>query len=68
MADNTSSFEGTSFDEILVAYQDYCDRNSLTVQQPSEEHSTMIHGVVYLRATPVSYVARYDTRRQRFLA
>ena len=68
MANSTSSFEDTSFEEVLAAYQDYCDRNNLTAQQPSEEYSTMIHGVVYLRATPVSYVARYDTRRQRFLA
>ena len=68
MAEIISSFEDISFEEILAAYQDYCDRNNLTFQQPSEEHSTMIHGVVYLRATPVSYVARYDTRRQRCLA
>ena len=68
MAEIISSFEDISFEEILAAYQDYCDRNNLTAKQPSEEHSTMIHGVVYLRATPVSYVARYDTRRQRLLA
>ncbi|MEA5462267.1 hypothetical protein [Leptothoe sp. PORK10 BA2] len=63
MASNNSSYN-----EIFVAYQDYCDRNSLTVEKPTEEHSTMIHGVMYLRETPVSYVARYDTRRQKFLA
>lgn len=62
MASNISNFK-----DVLVAYKDYCDLNGLTVQQPTEEHSTMIHGVMYLRETPVSYVARYDTRRNKFL-
>ncbi len=63
MSNNTSKFS-----EILVAYKDYCDLNSLTVEKPTEEHSNMIHGVMYLRSNPVSYVARYDTRRQKFIA
>lgn len=63
MADTTPNFE-----TMAAEYKDYCDRNNLTFQQPSEEHSNMIHGVMYLRTNPVSYVARYDTRRQQFLA
>ncbi|MEM7065030.1 MAG: hypothetical protein AAF572_17960 [Cyanobacteria bacterium P01_B01_bin.77] len=56
------------FDQAVAAYKDTCDRNNLTFQQPSEEYSELIHDVVYLRKSPASYVARYDTRRQRVLA
>ncbi|NEZ59657.1 hypothetical protein DXZ20_29260 [Leptolyngbyaceae cyanobacterium CCMR0081] len=63
MADTKSTFE-----QAVAAYKEKCDRNSLTFHQPSEEHSNMIHDVMYLRVSPASYVARYDIRRQRVLA
>ncbi len=58
----------TIFEKAVEAYRENCDRNDLTFQQPSEEYSNMIHDVMYLRVSPASYVARYDTRRQRVLA
>ncbi|MBE9066850.1 hypothetical protein IQ260_09310 [Leptolyngbya cf. ectocarpi LEGE 11479] len=58
----------SDFDQAVAAYKDSCDRNNMTFQQPSEEHSELIHNVMYLRKSPASYVARYDTRRQRVLA
>lgn len=63
MADTQSAF-----DSAVAAYKESCDRNDTTFTQPSEEHSELIHGVMYLRVSPSSYVARYDTRRQRVLA
>ncbi|MEM9804217.1 MAG: hypothetical protein AAF959_02970 [Cyanobacteria bacterium P01_D01_bin.56] len=63
MTDTQSTFE-----KAVAAYKESCDRNQTTFQQPSEEHSNTIHYVMYLRVSPVSYVARYDTRRQRVLA
>ena len=56
------------FESAVSAYKEKCEQNNLTFQQPSEEHSNMIHQVMYLRVNAVSYVARYDTRRQRMLA
>lgn len=63
MVDNTGNFE-----KAVDAYRESCEQKQLTFQQPSQEHSNMIHDVMYLRIRPSSYVARYDTRRQRVLA
>lgn len=63
MTDTQSTFE-----QAVAAYKESCDRRETLFQQPSEEYSNQIHDVMYLRVSPVSYVARYDTRRQRVLA
>ncbi|MGD1854190.1 MAG: hypothetical protein ACFB2W_08045 [Leptolyngbyaceae cyanobacterium] len=63
MSDSQSLFESA-----VAAYKEKCDREDIAFQQPSKEHSELIHQVMYLRVNPASYVARYDTRRQRVLA
>ncbi|MEM6251570.1 MAG: hypothetical protein AAF821_01495 [Cyanobacteria bacterium P01_D01_bin.156] len=55
------------FEKAVAAYQESCKRNDLAFEQPSEEHSNLIHDVMYLRVSPGSYVAKYDVRRQRVL-
>ncbi|MEL6139877.1 MAG: hypothetical protein AAFR42_21040 [Cyanobacteria bacterium J06628_6] len=57
----------SAFDKAVAAYQDNCDRNDIPFQQPVEEYSKIIDQVVYLRARPASFVARYDIRRRRIL-
>lgn len=64
----TMSDTQSTFEQAVAAYKEKCSRNNLTFHEPSEEYSNMIHDVMYLRVSPVSYVARYDARRQRVLA
>ncbi|MBX2865280.1 MAG: hypothetical protein KTR27_17155 [Leptolyngbyaceae cyanobacterium MAG.088] len=57
-----------TFEKAVEAYKQSCGLKEIPFQQPSEEHSNLIHDVMYLRVSPVSYVARYDIRRKRVLA
>jgi hypothetical protein len=51
----------------VTAYQERCSNDSILFQQPVEEYSGQINNVVYLRTSPVGYVARFDIRRHRLL-
>jgi hypothetical protein len=57
----------SSFDTAVAAYRAQCDRNNLTFEQPLEEHSTVIHDVVYLRNSSTGYIARYSIKRRHML-
>lgn len=57
----------SNYDLAVSAYRESCDRNNLTFKQPVEEYSKRIDNVIYMRVSPVGYVARYDIRRRQIL-
>jgi len=57
----------SNFDMAVDAYQERCSNDSILFQQPIEEYSRQINNVIYLRVSPVGYVARFDIRRHRLL-
>jgi hypothetical protein len=58
----------SNYDIAVAAYKERCSKDSILFQQPIEECSEQINSVVYLRTSPVGYVARFDMSRHRLLA
>ena len=56
------------FDVAVAAYQERCSKDSIVFQEPVEAYSGQINNVIYLRTSPIGYVARFDVRRHRLLA
>jgi hypothetical protein len=57
----------SNFDIAVTAYRERCSNDAILFQQPVEEYSRQINGVVYFRTSLVGYVARFDIRRHRLL-
>ncbi len=57
----------SNFDMAVAAYQERCSNDSIVFQQPVEAYSGQSNNVIYLRTSPIGYVARFDIRRHRLL-
>ncbi len=51
----------------VAAYQERCSNDSIFFEEPVEAYSGQINNVIYLRTSPIGYVARFDIRRHRLL-
>jgi hypothetical protein len=57
----------TDYETALAAYQAHCEVADIPCETAQEDLSQVVNGVVYLRARPTGYIARYDVRRNQLV-